>query len=259
MERLRREKVNRVYAVLNVVLPIITLIAIVIVYAITSKIVDIELIVPSVGATLKSLFALLGKGYFYKAVLNTLLRSILAYALAFIFAAGVAILTSRFKILRSALSPIVVIIRVLPTMSLILLALIWFDSFYSTVLVAFCVIFPMLYTCITDSIDGVDKDLLQMAKIYGVNKGRVITKLYIPQMLPTVLTGIKSSAGLNLKLVIAAEVLAQTANSIGINMQLAKLNLDTAVLLAWTLVAIVIGGIIELILGVISKKAVKWQ
>ena len=259
MDKLRREKVNRIYAMLNVVLPIITLIAIVIVYAITSKIVDIELIVPSVGATLKSLFALLGKGYFYKAVLNTLLRSTLAYALAFIVAAGIAILTSRFKILRSALSPIVVIIRVLPTMSLILLALIWFDSFYSTVLVAFCVIFPMLYTCITDSIDGVDKDLLQMAKIYGVNKGRVITKLYIPQMLPTVLTGIKSSAGLNLKLVIAAEVLAQTADSIGINMQLAKLNLDTAVLLAWTLVAIVIGGVIELIISVISKKAVKWQ
>lgn len=259
MDKSRRKKIEKAYAVLNAALPIITLAAIVAVYAIISKVVDIELIVPSVEATVRSLFALLGKGYFYKAVWGTLLRSALAYVLAFVFAVGIAVLTARFKILRSAFSPVVVIIRVLPTMSLILLALIWFDSFQSTVLVAFCVIFPMLYTSIKDSIDGVDKDLLQMAKIYGVNRGRVITKLYIPQMLPSVLTGIKSSAGLNLKLVIAAEVLAQTADSIGINMQLAKLNLDTAVLLAWTFVAIVIGGIIEFVIYMISKKAVRWQ
>ena len=38
----------------------------------------------------------------------------------------------------------------------------------------------------------------------------------IPQMTPTLFTGIKSSIGLNLKLVIAAEVLAQTAESMGL-------------------------------------------
>ncbi len=41
-------------------------------------------------------------------------------------------------------------------------------------------------------------------------------------------------------------------------MQLAKINLDTAILLAWTIVAIVIGGIIEGIVSLVAKKAVKW-
>ena len=255
MDKMRRNKINKAYAVLNIILPIVSLVAIAAIYAIISKAVDIELIVPSVGATAKSFFELLGKGYFYKAVFNTLLRSALAYILAFAVAACFAALTSYFKVLRSAFSPIVVIIRVLPTMSLILLALIWFDSFQSTVLV---VIFPMLYTCLIDAIDGVDKDLLQMAKIYGVGKGRTVAKLYIPQMLPGVLTGVKSSAALNFKLVIAAEVLAQTADSIGVNMQLAKLDLDTATLLAWTVAAIVIGGIIELAISLIAKRAVRW-
>lgn len=258
MDKMRRNKINKAYAALNIILPIVSLVAIAAIYAIISKAVDIELIVPSVGATAKSFFELLGKGYFYKAVFNTLLRSALAYILAFAVAACFAALTSYFKVLRSAFSPFVVIIRVLPTMSLILLALIWFDSFQSTVLVAFCVIFPMLYTCLIDAIDGVDKDLLQMAKIYGVGKGRTVAKLYIPQMLPGVLTGVKSSAALNFKLVIAAEVLAQTADSIGVNMQLAKLDLDTATLLAWTVAAIVIGGIIELAISFIAKRAVRW-
>ena len=77
-------------------------------------------------------------------------------------------------------------------------------------------------------------------------------------MLPGVLTGVKSSAALNFKLVIAAEVLAQTADSIGVNMQLAKLDLDTATLLAWTVAAIAIGGIIELAISFIAKRAVRW-
>ena len=82
--------------------------------------------------------------------------------------------------------------------------------------------------------------------------------MYIPQALPSVFTSIKSSIGLNLKIIISAEVLAQTADSMGIYMQLAKINLDTAILLAWTIVAIVIGGIIEGIVSLVAKKAVKW-
>ena len=41
-------------------------------------------------------------------------------------------------------------------------------------------------------------------------------------------------------------------------MQLAKLDLDTATLLAWTVAAIVIGGIIELAISFIAKRAVRW-
>ena len=155
------------------------------------------------------------------------------------------------------MSPIVLLIRIMPTMSIILLALIWFNSFQSTILVAFCVIFPMLYTSFCDAIHGVDEDLIEMSKVYKVNKYNQIFKMYLPQTLPMALTGIKSSIGLNLKLVIAAEVLAQTANSIGVNMQLANIYLNTATLLAWTVVAIILGGVFEGIVLLIEKKAVK--
>ncbi|MDE6473785.1 MAG: ABC transporter permease subunit [Clostridia bacterium] len=249
---------KKLYQILNYALPFVTVVIIVAVYAIISKVVDIELIAPSVGATLKELFALLGQGYFYKAVGGTLLRALIAYVLSFALALILAILTKFCAPLRRALLPIVALVRVLPTMSLVLLALIWFKSFQATVLVAFCIIFPMLYTGMCDAIDGVDKDLIEMARVYGVGKRRLIEKLYIPQALPSVFTSIKSSIGLNLKIVISAEVLAQTADSMGLYMQLAKINLDTAILLAWTIVAIVIGGIIEGIVSLIAKKAVKW-
>lgn len=249
---------KKLYQILNYTLPVVTLVAIVVIYAIISKVVGIELIAPSVGATFKELFALFGQVYFYKAVGGTLLRALIAYVLSFALALILAILTKFCGLLRRAFSPIVALVRVLPTMSLLLLALIWFKSFQATVLVAFCIIFPMLYTGFCDAIEGVDKDLIEMARVYGVDKRRLVTKLYIPQALPSVFTSIKSSIGLNLKLIISAEVLAQTAGSMGLYMQLAKLNLDTAILLAWTVVAIALGGIIEGVVTLIAKKAVKW-
>ena len=251
-------KNKKLYQILNYTLPIVTVVMIVIVYAIISKVVNVELIAPSVGATLKEFFKLLGDGYFYMAVCGTLFRAFIAYALSFVLALGFAMLTKFCAPLRKAFSPIVALVRVLPTMSLILLALIWFNSFQSTVLVAFFVIFPMLYTGFCDAIESVDKDLIEMARVYGVDKKRLITKLYIPQAMPSLFTSIKSSIGLNLKIVISAEVIAQTASSMGLFMQLAKINLDTAILLAWTIIAILLGGIIEGIVTLIEKKAVKW-
>ncbi len=251
-------KNKKLYQIINYSLPVVTVVMIVIVYAIISKVVGVELIAPSVGSTLKEFFAMFGKGEFYKAVGGTLLRAFIAYVLSFVLAFALAALTKLWKPLRRAFSPIVALIRVLPTMSLILLALIWFNSFQSTVLVAFCIVFPMLYTGFCDAIESVDKDLIEMSRVYAVDKRRLVTKLYIPQTLPLVFTSIKSSIGLNLKLIISAEVLAQTAGSMGLYMQLAKINLDTAVLLAWTIVAILLGGLFEGIVTLIQKKAVKW-
>ena len=115
---------RKLYQIVNYALPIVTIVMIVVVYAIISKVVNIELIAPSVGATLKQLFALLGKGEFYKAVGGTLLRAFIAYVTSFALALALAILTKFCAPLKRAFAPIVALVRVLPTMSLILLALI---------------------------------------------------------------------------------------------------------------------------------------
>lgn len=250
---------QKLYKTLNILLPIATLLLILIVYSIVSKVVGIDMLVPSVASTVKELFGLFGQKTFYEAVFWTLLRAFIAYISAMVLAGLLAMFTYVFKPFKNAMAPIIILIRIMPTMSLILLALIWFDSFESTILVAFSVIFPMLYTAFSDALDSVDKDLIEMARVYGVDKKTKIFKLYLPEMSSGIFTGIRSSIGLNLKLIIAAEVLAQTANSMGIYMQFAKINLDTAQLIAWTVVAIVLGALFEGIVKLIEKKAVKWK
>ncbi len=76
-------------------------------------------------------------------------------------------------------------------------------------------------------------------------------------MMPTTLSAIQSTISLNLKVLIAAEVLAATKDSIGRMMQTAKLYLDTAELIAWTVVAIVLGALLESIIAFIKYIVVR--
>ncbi|MDE6189001.1 MAG: ABC transporter permease subunit [Clostridia bacterium] len=250
-------KKRKIYSILNVSLPIVMLLAIVIVYAIVAKVTRVKMLVPSIPKILDNFFDLFTQAEFYKSVGGTIGRAVAAYLLAIISAVALTALTKAFSPLRKALTPIVVLVRILPTISIILLALIWFNSRQATIFVAYCVIFPMLYTSFCDAIENVDKDLIEMSKVYGVDNKTQILRMYVPEALPTIFTGLKSTVGLNLKLVIAAEVLAQTPFSMGVNMQLAKLNLDIAILMAWTLVALIIGGVFEGVTLLVEKKAVK--
>ncbi|MDE5617183.1 MAG: ABC transporter permease subunit, partial [Clostridia bacterium] len=213
---------KKFYSTLNVVLPIATLLAVMAIYAIISKAVGIKLLAPSLSSVAKEFFSLFAQAEFYKAVGGTLGRAIAAYLLEFVFAVLFAAFSKGCPPLKRAFSPLIALVRVMPTMSIILLAIIWFNSYQSVILVAFCVIFPMLYTGFCDALDSVDKGLIEMAEIYNVDRKNRVLKLYLPQALPGAFTSIKSSVGLNLKLVIAAEVLAQTAQSVGVFMHLSK-------------------------------------
>ena len=62
-----------------------------------------------------------------------------------------------------------------------------------------------------------------------------------------------------MKLIIAAEVMSNTARSIGQSMSLAQMYLETDVLIAYTLVAIVLSAALEGIVALIKKYALRWN
>ena len=73
----------------------------------------------------------------------------------------------------------------------------------------------------------------------------------LPAVFPVVTEGAKSAVSLTVKVVIAAEVLAQTRVSIGLLMQQDSVMFEIADLLAWTVFAIVLSFLLEgIIVGV---------
>ncbi len=244
---------NKKRVIINIVAPLCGVAAFIGVWFAVAASVGKTVILPTPIETLKAFFSLLSQSEFYRSVGMTLARTLLSFIIAFSLACLFAVLSYLCYFFKRAFSPITLMMRVMPTISIILLVFIWFDSEISPYVITFFVIFPMLYTVVANAFDGVDRGLLEMAKAYRIPLCRKIFRLYIPQMAPSVLTGISISLPFSVKLTIAAEVLAFTKESMGRNLKQQSSYLETPSLLAWTLAAILLGFLLEGLILILKK------
>lgn len=243
----------------NLIYPLLSLSIMVGIWAIIAQIIGIELIVPSVKSTLIELFRILGKASFYVAIKNTLVRSIISFLLAMITAVILSILSAFLPVIYKLSSPFIAIMRAVPTMSIILLTIVWLSPQTSPVLIAFIIIFPLMYAGIYSGVTSVDKELIAMSKAYRVGKKDMVMSLYLPSIAPTFFDISRANISLTVKLIISAEVIAQTKHSLGIMMQIARGHLETAQLLAYTLLAIILSYLLEMVVLLVKKLVVRWQ
>ncbi len=218
-------------------------------------------LVPSVGDSLKGLWRYLSDGDFWIALGNTSLRTLYAFAISFALAAILAALGALSRTFRLILNPIMVVVRILPTLAvmLIILKATRGDRALSPVIVTVLVLFPMIYARIVAAVDAIDGGIIEMAKIYRVSRRDRIFKIYIPLVSPSVLPQIGADLSLGLKIMISAEVLANTARGLGGMMQESSLASETANLFALTLAAIVLGLIVDAAFSQLSRITDRWQ
>jgi len=247
------------YILRNRVYTGISIIALVLLWKFLSLFIDMEIIFPSPESTLKNLIAILSSPGFLRAVLNTVSKSLIGFFLALLLSLSLGILSGVVKPIYYLLKPLLTVIKSTPTIGIILLLLIWFRSDYAPLFIGFLIIFPILYTNVVEGIFNVEEDLLEMARMYRVKNIRIIREIYMPSILSYLMSGMSTALGLNLKTVIAAEVLSQSLNTIGDNLYLEKIKLNTAGVFGWIIVAIGISNIFELILCKIYRSIVKWD
>lgn len=215
-----------------------------------------ELLVPSFWDCL-SAFGSLWKGTgFMAALFFSLLRVLIAFAVSFILAALFAVISYLVPAFCRFFAMIVAFLRTAPTMALLLIILVWSSAGVAPVIVAFLSLFPMLYTAILAALSGVDENLVEMSKVYNVPLKKQILQLYIPAALPYVTREAGGALSFSLKLVVSAEVLAETYKSLGGMMQEAKVYLDVPLLFALVGVTFLLGAAIEL-LSALAAKAVE--
>lgn len=243
----------------NILYPMVALAAFVLLWLIVALVTDVEMILPRPDVAMRSFFLLFAKAKFWQAIGMTVLRTLIGFGISFALALGLAILARLWRPLARGLAPLITILRATPTMAIILLAIIWMSSATAPLLITFLVIFPQLYAAIYAAITETDADVVEMSKVYRVSRRDMVTKLYIPYLVPALFSSARSNIGLNVKLMIAAEALAQTSLSIGNFMQLSRIYLDTASLLGWTIAAILLGAALEGMVSLIRRLTVKWE
>lgn len=243
----------------KLIYPLIALAAVILLWYAGAAAINRDYILPPPHSAVSSLFTLLAQTEFWRAAGGTLLRSLISFAAAFVFAVLLASAAALKESVKRLLSPIITILRSLPTISIILVSLIWLKSTTAPMLIAFLIIFPAMYAAILGAIESTDKKLIEMSNVYKVSKYDTVTRLYIPSVLPAMFTACKSNISLNLKIIIASEVLANTTLSMGFEMQYAKLYLLTPLLFAWTIAAVLLSFALESAVSGISKMVIRWK
>ncbi|MGV8146551.1 MAG: ABC transporter permease [Alkaliphilus sp.] len=213
------------------------------------------IIIPTPIETLRAFIEIVRTEWFIIAVYSTVKRVLLAFSVTLISAITLGMVAGFYMPFNYLFKPIITVFKAVPTMAVIILAIIWLDSELAPILVSFLVTFPLIYQNVVHGIQNIDPHVIDMAKVYKVSKSKMIKDIFLPSIKSYLMAGISTAVGLNVRIIIAAEVLSQPEISIGTAFQIERANLNTAGVFAWSIIAIMIVGLFELSIKFLKKHA----
>ena len=188
--------------------------------------------------TVQSLFSMLVEGDFWLSIAHSLGKIAAGFLLAFALGCLLAALAYRFPFVRILIEPAVQIMKSVPVACFVVVALIWIRS----------AVFPAVYINLYEGLRSVDPKMLEMARMFRLSGGQKRRAVYLPAVMPYLLSACRVSVGMALKAGVAGEIIGLPRWSIGEQLYLSKLYLNTADLFAWSLVIIVISLALEKLL-----------
>ena len=212
-----------------------------------------EILMVSPVATGKRLIQLLPKVYFWNTVLCSAERIMGGFLLGALTGTILSILAYRHRKIEELCYPMVCVMKSTPVASVIILLLMWMSSRNLSVGIVFLMIFPILYTNVLEGLRQMDPKVTELAEVFELPKWVRVRWLAIPQLLPYVRAGCALGIGLAWKAGTAAEVIGISGGTIGEKLYQAKIYLETADLLAWTTMILIMSYLFEkLFLGMLD-------
>lgn len=199
-----------------------------------------EILLVSPVSAVKALYELMGEAEFYLSIMHSLLRVLSGFALGVLLGALLAVLSYVCSFAEALLAPLMYAIKATPVASFVVLALIFISSRYLSVLTAFLMVLPMIYSGVLTGLQNADKKLLEMARVFRMSLGARIKAIYLQAAYPHFLSACALSLGMSWKAGIAAEVIGLPDQSIGEALYQAKIFFSTPELFAWTLTIVLL-------------------
>lgn len=221
--------------------------------------IDNSLLFPRVSEIFLSLKNLVASGDFTLILWNTLSRFFISIVFSLILAIIFSVASYRYEVISFLLFPFIIFLRAVPTIAIIIVVLIWSSVERVPIVVGMLILFPILYESILGGIKNVDKNLLKMSKVFKVSTKRVVRDIYIPSIYYSISSNIPSYMGLTFKVIIAGEVLSQESLSIGGEIFINKIYLESSNIFAWIIVVIVLNYFLEKGLKTINNRVCRWK
>jgi NitT/TauT family transport system permease protein len=167
--------------------------------------------IPSPLGILKGLSTLLVDGLppgylLHRHALESLLRVFYGFGIASALAIPLGIVMGWSKAIRAILTPFVEIVRPVPPLAWIPLAILWFGIGIKSA--AFIIFLGAFFPILLNTISGVvmlDVRLIEASKVLGARERDILLKVLAPGSLPSIWTGLRIGLGIGWMTVVAAE------------------------------------------------------
>jgi len=181
-----------------------------------------------------------------------LASSFMRYTYGVLLAAAIGIplglLMGWFRLLDDIVTPIFDALRFIAPIAWVPFAALWFGTgIGGPVMIIFAGAFP---PCLINAYRGarfVEPRFIEAARMLGTGSFRTITEVLLPAALPSIVAGLRVSAGLGWQSLVGAELIVAAAG-VGFMMVQAQANVATPTVMAGMIAIGVVGMIIDVLL-----------
>lgn len=196
------------------------------------------LILPGPGAVALALLRLVCDGSTWAILAGSGARILGGLALAAVCGGVLAGISSRSRAFAHLVAPALSFVKATPVACVVVLLLIWLGSARVSIAAVFLMALPGVYFSLAEGLAQVDKPLEQMFRLHGVRGWRLFCAHTWREVLPFVLSCARAVIGMSWKAGVAAELIGMAVGTVGERIYQAKLLIETADLLAWTVLVV---------------------
>lgn len=180
-----------------------------------------------------------------------------AIGAAFAIVAGMA--TGLSRRLETATEPTLQALRTVPTLAWAPLLLLWMgiDEAPKLTLVAIGAFFPV-YVNLTAGITGIDRKLIEVARIYRLTRWQTVRRVILPASLPSLLTGLRLGLSQAWLFVVVAEFFG-ASQGLGFRLTDSQQSSRVDLMFVGLVCLAVLGKLSDSALRTLETRALRWQ
>ncbi|WP_373986767.1 ABC transporter permease [Duganella sp. BuS-21] len=170
---------------------------------------------------------------------------------------GAAVGLSRHA--EAILDPTFQALRAIPSLAWVPLLLLWLgiDEAPKMVLIAIGAFFP-IYMGVASGIRGVDRKLIEVARLYQLSNIALTRRVLLPAALPAILTGLRNGLSLAWMFMVAAELIA-ASKGLGYLLSDGRETSRADIVLAAIVLLAILGKVSDTLMAIIEKRSLAWR
>lgn len=198
-------------------------------------------------------------GEIYVHIGASLKRTLIGFAFALLIASSLGYITGLSTRLRNFLSPVLELLRPIPPIAWIPLAIIWMGvGDTSASFIIFIAAFYPIFTNVHFGVSSLPKVYHRVSKNYNISGLKKFVHIVFPFSLPYLIAGCKTSIGFSWMAVIAAEMIA-SSHGLGYFIEINRVLLRTDYVIAAMGVIGVVGFLMHFLLAQIERRVTSWK